>query len=210
MRFIVSVILFGVAAVMVGAGLLIHTVFSAPATTMHSVTIPNPAPITVIDSTSLNEISSTQTISVVGGAEGTIYVEGPDATLTAKAASSERIVMAWGRQGDVLAYIGNVPYQSIEATGIEGELTVKNFTGPETATPDPMGSDLWVEQFEGQKTLSQDVTTPRGNLILIATDGALPAPKEITITWKMDVDRSVPTTLFYGGLGVGLIGGIFY
>ena len=210
MRFIVSVILFGVAAVMVGAGLLIHTVFSAPATTMHSVTIPNPAPITVIDSTSLNEISSTQTISVVGGAEGTIYVEGPDATLTAKAASSERIVMAWGRQGDVLAYIGNVPYQSIEATGIEGELTVKNFTGPETATPDPMGSDLWVEQFEGQKTLSQDVTTPRGNLILIATDGALPAPKEITITWKMDVDRSVPTTLLYGGLGVGLIGGIFY
>jgi len=209
-RFIVSVVLFGVAAVMVGAGILIHSVFSAPATTSQSITIPNPAPITVIDSTSLNEISSTQTISVLGGAEGTIYVDGPDANPIAETESSERIVMAWGRQGDVLAYIGNVPYQSVEANGIEGELTVKNFTGPEIATPDPLGSDLWVEQFEGEKSLSRDVTTPKGNLILIATDGALPAPKAITITWKMDVDRSVPTTLFYGGLGVGLVGGIFY
>jgi len=209
-RFIVSVILFGVAAVMVGAGILIQTVFSSPARYTQSVTIANPAPITVIDSTSLNEISSTQTISVIGGAEGTIYVEGPDATTIAESATSDRIVMAWGRQGDVLAYIGNVPYQSVKANGIEGELTVKNFAGPETATPDPMGSDLWVEQFEGKKTLSQDVTTPKGNLILIATDGALPAPKAITITWKMDVDRSVPTTLFYGGLGIALVGGIFY
>jgi len=209
-RFIVSVILFGVAAVMVGAGILIHTVFSSPASYTQSVTIANPAPITVIDSTSLNEISSTQTISVIGGVEGTIYVEGPDATTIAESATSDRIVMAWGRQGDVLAYIGNVPYQSVKANGIEGELTVKNFAGPETATPDPMGSDLWVEQFEGKKTLSQDVTTPKGNLILIATDGALPAPKAITITWKMDVDRSVPTTLFYGGLGIALVGGIFY
>jgi hypothetical protein len=209
-RFIVSVILFGVAAVMVGAGILIHTVFSSPASYTQSVTIANPAPITVIDSTSLNEISSTQTISVIGGVEGTIYVEGPDATTIAESATSDRIVMAWGRQGDVLAYIGNVPYQSVKANGIEGELTVKNFAGPETATPDPMGSDLWVEQFEGKKTLSQDVTTPKDNLILIATDGALPAPKAITITWKMDVDRSVPTTLFYGGLGIALVGGIFY
>ena len=184
--------------------------FSPPASYAQSVTIANPAPITVIDSTSLNEISSTQTISVIGGSEGTIYVEGPDATTIAESATSDRIVMAWGRQGDVLAYIGNVPYQSVKANGIEGELTVKNFAGPETATPDPMGSDLWVEQFEGKKTLSQDVTTPKGNLILIATDGALPAPKAITITWKMDVDRSVPTTLFYGGLGIALVGGIFY
>lgn len=210
MRFIVSVILFGVAVVMVGAGLLIHTVFSPPSTTSQSVTIADPAPITVIDTTSLNRISSTQTISVVGGSSGTIYKENVGSAPTAVAASSERIVMAWGRQGDALAYIGNVPYQSITANGVDGELTVQKFTGTEIATPDPFGSDLWVEQFEGEKTLSHDVTAPRGNLIVIATDGALPSPKAITITWQMDVDKSVPTSLFYGGLGVALVGGIFY
>jgi hypothetical protein len=209
-RFIVSVILFGVAAVMIGTGILIHTVFSPPATTTQSVTISDPAPITVIEANSLNRISSTQTISVVGGSEGTIYVENPDAAPTAETASSDRIVMAWGRQGDVLAYIGNVPYQSVAAKGVEGELTVKKYTGTEIATPDPFGSDLWVEQFEAEKTLSQDVTVPRGNLIVIATDGALPAPKAITITWQMDIDRSVPTNLFYGGLGTALVGGVFY
>ncbi len=210
MRFIVSVILFGVAAVMVGVGILIHAVFSPPATISQSISIADPAPITVIDSTSLNQISSTQTISVIGGAEGTIYVESPDSTPIAQQKSSDRIVMAWGRQGDVLAYIGNVPYQSVKANGIEGELTLKNVDGTEVATPDPMGSDLWVEQFKGEKTLSHDVTTPNRNLIVVATDGALPAPNAITITWHMDVDRSVPTTLFYGGLGVALVGGIFY
>ncbi len=210
MRFIVSVILFGVAVVMVGAGILMHTVFSPPSTTAQSVTISDPAPITVIDSTSLNRISLTQTISVIGGAEGTIYVESPDSVPIAEPASSERIVMAWGRQGDVLAYIGNVPYQSVVAQGLDGELKVKKHAGTEIATPDPLDSDLWVEQFEGEKTLSQDVTIPRGNLIVIATDGALPSPKAITITWKMDIDRSVPTTLFYGGLGIALVGGIFY
>ena len=210
MRFIVSVILFGVAAIMIGAGILIHTVFSPPTTTTQSVTIKDPAPITVIEATSLNRISATQTISVVGGAEGTIYVESPDAAPTAETASSDRIVMTWGRQGDVLAYIGNVPYQSITANGIEGELTVEKHTGTEISTPDPFGSDLWVEQFEGEQTLSQDVTVPRGNLIVIATDGALPSPKAITITWKMDIDRTVPTNLFYGGLGTALVGGVFY
>ena len=210
MRFIVSVILFGVAAVMIGTGILIHTVFSPPATTTQSVTISDPAPITVIEANSLNRISSTQTISVVGGSEGTIYVENPDAAPTAETASSDRIVLAWGRQGDVLAYIGNVPYQSVAAKGGEGELTVKKHTGTEIATPDPFGSDLWVEQFEAEKTLSQDITVPRGNLIVIATDGALPAPKAITITWQMDIDRSVPTNLFYGGLGTALVGGVFY
>lgn len=210
MRFIVSVILFGVAVVMIGAGILIHTVFSPPATTTQSVTIKDPAPITVIEATSLNRISATQTISVVGGVEGTIYVESPDAAPTAETASSDRIVMTWGRQGDVLAYIGNVPYQSVVANGVEGELTVEKHTGTEISTPDPFGSDLWVEQFEGEKTLSQDVTVPRGNLIVIATDGALPSPKAITITWKMDIDRTVPTNLFYGGLGTALVGGIFY
>jgi hypothetical protein len=209
-RFIVSVILFGVAAVMVGVGILIHAVFSPPETISQSITIADPAPVTVIDSTSLNEISSTQTISVIGGAEGTIYVESPDAAPIAQEKSSDRIVMAWGRQGDVLAYIGNVPYQSVVANGIEGELTLRNFEGTEIAAPDPMGSDLWVEQFEGKKTLAHDVTTPNRNLIVIATDGALPAPKVITIIWHMDVDRSVATTLFYGGLGLAVVGGIFY
>ncbi len=195
---------------MIGSGILIHTVFSPPATTTQSVTISDPAPITVIEATSLNRISATQTISVVGGSEGTIYVENPDAAPTAETASSDRIVMAWGRQGDVLAYIGNVPYQSVVAKGVEGELTVRKYTGTEIATPDPFGSDLWVEQFEAEKTLSQDVTVPKGNLIVIATDGALPAPKAITITWQMDIDRSVPTSLFYGGLGTALVGGVFY
>jgi hypothetical protein len=209
-RFIVSVILFAVSAVMVGAGILIHSVFLPPSTMSKTIALKDPAPITVIDTTSLNRISSTQTISVVGGSSGTIYVENENAAPTATAAESDRIVMAWGRQSDVMAYIGNVSYQLIEARGTEGKLVSKKVTGTEIATPDPYDSDLWVEHFEGEKYISHDVTTPKANLILVATDGALPAPKKVTITWKMDIDQSVPTNLFYGGLAIGIIGGVFY
>ncbi len=210
MRFIVSVILFAVAAVMVGAGILIHSVFLPPSTMSQSISLKDPAPITVIDSSSLNRISSTQTITVQGGAAGTIYVQSANSAPVAEQATSDRVVLAWGRKPDVMAYIGNVSYQSIEAAPKTGELTASKVAGTEISTPDPYGSDLWVEQFKATKNLSHDVTTPKGNLIVIATDGALPAPKKITITWKMDIDHSVPTNLFYGGLIIATIGGIFY
>jgi hypothetical protein len=209
-RFIVSLILFAVSAVMITAGILIHTVFSPPSTQTQSITLGDPAPITVIDTTSLNRISSTQTVSVLGGASGTVYVENPDAAPTATTAESERIVLAWGRQSDVMAFVGNVSYQEIVAKGEEGKLVSKKVVGTEVSTPDPAGSDLWIEEFEAEQFLARDVTTPKGNLLIIATDGALPAPKKITITWKMDIDNSVQTNLFYGGLIIAIIGGVFY
>jgi hypothetical protein len=209
-RFIVSLILFAVSAVMITAGILIHSVFSPPATLTQSITLRDPAPITVIDTTSLNRISSTQTVSVLGGASGTVYVENPDAAPTATTAESERIVLAWGRQSDVMAFVGNVSYQEIVARGEEGNLVSKKVVGTEVATPDPAGSDLWIEEYEAEQFLARDVTTPKGNLLIIATDGALPAPQKVTITWKMDIDNSVPTNLFYGGLVLAIIGGVFY
>jgi hypothetical protein len=209
-RFIVSLILFAVATVMIAAGMLIHSVFLPPATMTQSITLDDPAPITVIDTTSLNRISSTQTISVLGGASGTVYVNNENAAPTATEAESERIVMAWGRQPDAKAFIGNVSYQEIKASGEEGVLSARKYVGTDVSTPDPAGSDLWVEEYVAEQYLSRDVTTPRANFIVIATDGALPAPKKVTITWKMDIDHSIPTNLFYGGIIVALVGGVFY
>jgi hypothetical protein len=209
-RFIVSLILFVVSAVMIGAGMLIHSVFLPPSTMTQSIILTNPAPVTVIDTTSLNRISSTQTISVQGGASGTVYVNNPDGAPTATTAESERIVLAWGRKIDVMAFIGNASYQEIVARGEEGTLVAKKVVGTEVAIPDPVGSDMWYEAYEAEQFLALDVTTPKANLILIATDGALPAPKSLTITWKMDIDNSVPTNLFYGGLILAVVGGVFY
>ena len=209
-RFIVSLILFAVSAVMIAAGMLIHSVFLPPATMTQSITLDDPAPMTVIDTTSLNRISSTQTISVQGGASGTVYTDNPDGVPTATPAESERVVLAWGRKSDVLAFIGNVSYQEIVARGEEGTLVAKKVVGTDVATPDPAGSDLWIEEFEAEQFLARDVTTPKGSLLVIATDGALPAPKSVIITWKMDIDNSVPTNLFYGGLILATVGGLFY
>lgn len=210
MRFIVSLILFAVSAVMISAGMLIHSVFLPPSTMTQSITLRDPAPITVIDTSSLVRISATQTISVRGGASGTVFIENPDAAPTATATESERIVMASGRKADVMAFIGNVSYQEIVARGEEGTLVSKKVVGTEVATPDPAGSDLWTEEFEAEEFLARDVTPPKGNLLVIATDGALPAPKTLSITWKMDIDTSVPTNLFYGGLILAVVGGVFY
>ncbi len=195
---------------MVAAGILIHSVFHPPTTTVSTLRLKDPAPIVVIDTSSLDRISATQVISIKGGATGTVYVNNADSAPIATQASSDHIVLAWGREPDVLAYIGNVSYQSVSATGQNGKLVSKTISGTETATPNPFDSDLWVEHYEADKYLSQQVTTPRGNLLVIATDGALPAPSVITVTWKMDIDRSIPTNLFYGGLALAIVGAAFY
>jgi hypothetical protein len=209
-RFIVSLILFAVSAVMITAGMLIHSVFLPTPTITQSITLSDPAPVTVIDTTSLNRISSTQTISVQGGASGTVYIENPEGAPTTTTAESERIVLAWGRKADVMAFIGNVSYQEIVARGEEGTLSAEKVVGTEVAIPDPAGSDLWFVEVEAEQFLAQDVTTPKGSLLLVTTDGALPAPQSLTITWKMDIDHSVSTNLFYGGLILAIVGGVFY
>jgi hypothetical protein len=209
-RFIISVVLFAVAAVMVAAGILIHSVFLPPNTLTQKLALRDPAPYVLIDATSINKISNRQLISVVGGSSGTTYVTAaPNATpsLVPSQTTSANAVIAWGRKSDVLGFLQGMSYDEVSVAPKTGALSVKRVSGTDVTSPDPFGSDMWIEQAEGTGLVEKDIAMSQSGMLLIATDGTLPAPKAITITWKMNIDESVPRNLVYGGLLVALIGG---
>lgn len=198
---------------MVGAGVLIHSVFLPPNTLTQKLAIKHPAPYILIDASAINKISNRQHISVVGGAEGTTYKTAqPEATpsLVPTVASSSNVVIAWGRKADVLGFIQGMPYDEVSVTGETGELTVKRVDGPDSTSPDPFGSDMWIDQVEGTGLVEKDIAMSQSGMLLIATDGTLPAPSDVTITWQMNIDETVPRNLVYGGLLVAFIGAILF
>lgn len=196
---------------MVGAGILIHSVFLPPDTLVQTLRIPNPAPYILIESNSLNRISARQTISVEGGASGVVYsTNGKSATPKPTPANSTEAVIAWGRRADVFGYVGGMSYDTVSAVGQSGRLTYKHTQGTEISSPNPFGSDMWIEEVQGLGVVQTDVTLPQGSVLLIATDGTLPAPKSITVTWRMEIDNTVPRNLFYGGLALAVAGGALF
>ncbi len=198
---------------MVGAGVLIHSVFLPPNTLTQKLDMKDPAPYVLVEAAALNKISTRQRISVVGGAEGTTYTtSGPVATptLVPEPSTSTDAVIAWGRKSDVEGFLQGMPYDMVSVDSETGELTVTRVDGIDTNSPNPFGSDMWIQQATGSGLVEEDVQMSQGGMLLIATDGTLPAPKQITITWQMNIDETVPRNLVYGGLGIGLAGAILF
>jgi hypothetical protein len=69
-----------------------------------------------------------------------------------------------------------------------------------------VGSDLWIQEFEGEGSLVRKINVPADVSVLIASDGTAAAPADISITWPLD--NSVPWSgpLIVGGIGALLLG----
>lgn len=73
-----------------------------------------------------------------------------------------------------------------------------------TASANPAGSDLWLEEFTGEKSLTTTINVPKGISILVASDGSAPAPNKIAITWPVSTSApwAIPLILTGGALAV--------
>ncbi|MFX6118611.1 hypothetical protein ABTE85_20350, partial [Acinetobacter baumannii] len=67
-----------------------------------------------------------------------------------------------------------------------------------TATPSsdattartPVGSDLWLDEYQQTGSVSTTLQLPSDMSVLVASDGSAPAPTNITVTWP--IDNSTP------------------
>ncbi len=184
LRFFYAVALFVVSLAFFAASLVVRHVFSAPDTLTQTITLEGTAPITVIDAAELRRIAGTQKIVATAG-------------LSESGADPVPVTMAWGRTPDVMAWVGNAAYQFVTVTPETGELTESPVSGLEPSVPSPSGSDLWVQEWNGDGEASADFALRRGQSIIIATDGTAPAPSQLTVIWNLEVDRTIPTILLY-------------
>ena len=197
MRFIYAVVLFLVSLLLLVSGLLIRHVFSAPDTFTRTITVSGDAPVTLIDADELARVSGTESITVSG----------------ATASNPEEpalVTLAWGRKSDVLAWVGSAPYQVLTVDPESKDIVARTVSGIEPEVPSPAGSDLWFDEWTAENGISADFALTDADTVLIAGSGDVPAPRDIAIIWKIDVDRTIPTTLLYLGAFFAFLGVIAF
>lgn len=192
MRFILSALAAVAGAVLLTIGLLQFSAAAAIDSITASGESQSDAPVMVLDEKVLSSHAGAQSIVISG--------DGP-------------IVVAIGRTNDVHGWVGEAKHDAISiGSSVEGhpdeealEFTV---TGSETEVPDPLNSDLWMETIEGDGELTINTVVAPGYSMLIASDGAHPAPNKVAITWPFGGYAPLSGPLIVAGAVLLLVAGL--
>ena len=189
MRFVLAIISFVLAAVMIGYGIAQRTLLAEPDEAVVSTVENSGAAVTVVDGATLNAYKGSQTLTVKGSAD---------------------VFAAYGRTSDVLAWLGEASYNAVSYDAKTGTLSSKLVAGKDKAVPDPTGSDLWIDDYKKDKTLTLTVSVPKDISFIIISDGKQAAPADIRLSWPLDNSTPWAVPLIVSGaivliLGLGLL-----
>lgn len=225
MRFLIAIVAFIAAAVLIGLGIAQRTVWLPSSNVVTATIVKGGAPFTVIDGSVLRARPGQQTLTVSGGSKSFV---------------------AYGRTADVLAWLGTEKYAKISYKAATNTLSSKVVvpkpaktsapqpsdtatptptptpsasSGAKTGTgsssqahkgPDPVGSDLWLEEFTGEDASITKMNVPASVSVIIASDGTKPAPNTVGINWPVDNRTPFAGPLIVGGMVLGLFGILMY
>ncbi len=195
MRFVLALVALVVAAVLVGLGVAQRTVLLPENHATITAGVSEDAHYLVIPGSVLDSHTGAQHI----------HIEGPGA-----------VFAAYGRTSDVTAWLSGERYQafSVDKSGAmqPGRMTTAPVVAGLTAsgTPDPDGSDLWLDQARGTKTLDWIVDVPSSVALLVASNGKDAAPPTVTVSWPVHVSTPFSTPLIVGGSVLAVIGLLLY
>lgn len=186
------------AVVLLLTGALLATVARPAREARATVPTAGSAPLLVLDA------------SVLGG------LDGRDGAVAVRATGSGPVLVATGTAADVSAWADGAATTTVTAADTAGSLTASTSQG-EAQVPDPAGSDLWTAQATGTGSaeltteltteLSTELTTGAPLAVLVAADGATPAPTAVELVWT---ERPVPLVawvLLGAGALLGLLAG---
>ena len=188
MRFVLAIVSFLLAAVLIGAGIAQKTIFAPPERVTESISVDSAAPVTIIDGATLNAFPRSQTVMVDG---------------------TETVFAAYGRTTDVMAWIGDANYNVIGYDATKQALTSETVTQVSDTVPDPAGSDLWYQEYTAPLSLGFTVKVPKDISLIIVSDGKTPAPANVTLSWPLDATTPWSAPLIVAG-GVALLLGLVF
>jgi hypothetical protein len=185
-RFVLAIICFVIALGTLGTGVAQKTFLAGPSrVTMHTVSR-TAAPVVVIDGAALNAYKQTQTVKLSG---------------------SETAFSAYGRTSDVLAWVGDAKYNEVSLNKKTGVLQSTFHDGKTDTVPNPAGSDLWLQQFVFGQATDFSVQIPSGMSVIAVSNGKLPAPSDISLSWPLDNSTPLAAPLILVG-GIALVVGV--
>ncbi|NBX23580.1 MAG: hypothetical protein EBR52_05625 [Microbacteriaceae bacterium] len=203
MRFIAAIVVFAISATFLVVGVSFKILSGARAliTTVDLSHVQSP--FLVVDGSVLKANPGLQTIELLGGSASFV---------------------SYGRTSDVLGWLGDATYTTVNYDAETNEMTVgKTVTpvppaGTETApkptpAPNPSGSDLWLDERAGKSTASLSVNVTQDMSVLLAANGVDPVPPTLTISWPLPQPTFLwlndDNLIFLGG-GLAVIGLLLY
>jgi hypothetical protein len=129
-----------------------------------------------------------------------------DATISTS--GSGPVFLAAGRDADILAWVGKTSHSIVESSVENQSLKVVENQGTGDFIS-PVGSDLWISEFSAES--SGQLVVPEGQdlSVLVASDGLIPAPERVRVSWPTENSTTVSDIFLGVGLGF-LILAIFF
>ncbi|MET0932786.1 MAG: hypothetical protein ABWX56_03670 [Mycetocola sp.] len=201
-----------VAATMIVLGIAQNTIFLGPSTYAVETTVKGDLPYTVISGEQLAAKPGQQSLTVSG---------------------SDQVFLAYGRTPDLVAWLGDSPYNELTVDTETQSLTASVVTPEpvEAAEPapvpgeeppaegdqaaadslaDPSGSDLWLAEYSEEGALVQTISVPEDVSVILASDGTDAAPDRVEVSWPLDNATPWAGPLIVGGILLLLVGLVLY
>ncbi|HEY5230717.1 MAG TPA: hypothetical protein VIJ11_07495, partial [Galbitalea sp.] len=185
MRFVLAIICFVIALGTLGTGVAERTFLANPSQVTLRTVSQSAAPVVVIDGAALNAYQQTQTVKLSG---------------------STTAFAAYGRTSDVLAWVGNAKYNEVTLNPATGQLQSKLHSGKTDTVPNPAGSDLWLQQFVFGQANDFSIKIPASMSVIAVSNGKLPAPSDISVSWPLDNSTPLAGPLILTGAVALLVG----
>lgn len=183
MRLVSAILVLFVSIVGLAIGIAMRTVWAGPDTLVKSVDVEHTAPVIVIPGQTLVSHEGRQTVTVVDSS-------GEDS----------QIVVAYGRTTDVMGWVRPSRFTTVLTDPTTGELYAAPRLGADSRVPNPLGSDLWLEQFQESSALRMSLAGEEDISVVIFADGDRPAPGTIQLSWPLNNVSPVAGFLVAGGL----------
>ena len=192
MRLVSAVLILMLSVVTLATGVALRTVFAGPDSLERSIDIDHTAPALIIDGSVLTAYQGRQLI--------TVY---PDEMM-----EDDTITLVYGRTVDILGWLKPSRFTALTYNPETTNLEALPIPGAESTTPNPLGSDLWFEQFQDSNPVRVSLTAGADISVAVFSTGSSRAPGTVTIGWPIDNQTPFSALLLVVGGVLFILGGV--
>lgn len=178
MRYILAAVSLVISLLLLGLGIGQRTIWAPPDSIVTQLEQTTDAQVIVISGDTMNEHDGRQSVSIAG--------DGP-------------VTAVVGRDHDVLGWVGESAH-AVALLDDSEQLALDEQSGDSEALPTIAGSDLWIEEYQGESQLQFDIDLPVGFSMLIQGEPGSAAPADLRVEWPFDAKTPLFGPLITAGL----------
>lgn len=192
MRLVSAVLVLMLSVITLATGVALRTVLAGPDTITRSVSVGHTAPALVIDGSVLSAFPGRQLI--------TVFLD--------ERMEDQTVTLVYGRTVDVLAWLQPARHTAVVYNELTTELVPIPRIGTESQVPNPLGSDLWFDQYRDDEPVRVSLTAGEGISVAIFSTGQSRAPGQVTISWPLDNATPLSFLLILFGTALFIVGAV--